>query len=194
MSEDDEADEDLEREDGDGAESDPFSELDVDIDGDSDPFDELDDAPLGERTPATDDDLFEEMDREELADEDGLVESVLEGEEMGTDGDSSGETASASGAAIAPESNGSSESKPSDAPGEEPAPVRDEVVVPKRRYCEGCQYFSDPPETACEHPGTDILELVDTDHFLVADCPVVEWRRDLDAYPDPGEATNDPRN
>lgn len=203
MREDDEADEDVERDDGheaeqeaersSGVESDPFSELDIDGDEDSDPFDELDDVPLGERTPATDDDLFEEMDREELADEDGLVESVLEGEEVGPDADSSGEPASAAGAAVGPESNGSSGSAPPDGTGEEPAPVRDEVVVPKRRYCEGCQYFSDPPETACEHPGTDILELVDTDHFLVADCPVVEWRRELDAYPDPGDSIADPR-
>lgn len=168
---------------------DPFAELDVDADDDSDPFAELDDAPLGERTPATDDDLFEEMDREELAEEDRVVERVLEGEEVDTE-------APESAPAAGPLSNGpegTDGSAPPASADAEATPERDEVVVPKRRYCEGCQYFSDPPETACEHVGTDILELVDSDHFLVADCPVVEWRRDLDAYPDPGEAAADPR-
>jgi len=171
-------------------EDDPFAELDVD-DDESDPFEELDDAPLGERTPATDDDPFEEMEREELADEDRLVERVLDGEEVDDGADSTGtpEPASTSG----PESDGVGGAAPSGTADEAAAPERDEVVVPKRRYCEGCQYFSDPPETACEHVGTEILELVDNDHFLVADCPVVEWRRDLDAYPDPGEAAPNPR-
>jgi hypothetical protein len=174
--------------------SDPFAELD-DGDDDSDPFAELDDAPLGERTPATDDDLFEEMNREELTDEDTVVESVLDGEDPS-------EALTAPVEAEDPEvdpSVGDGEAAidgaatAADADSEVTEPERDEVVVPKRRYCEGCQYFSSPPETACEHPGTDILELADADHFRVADCPVVEWRRELEAYPDPGETRNDPR-
>ena len=160
------------------AESDPFAELGDDGGApDDDPFAELDDEPLGERTPATDDDLFEEMDPGGLDDEDEVVERVLEGEAP-TNGSVEG---------TPPGTGRTAEGRAGD------APTRDEVVVPKRRYCEGCQYFTQPPETACEHPGTEILELVDVDHFLVADCPVVEWRRDLEAYPDPDEATTDPR-
>lgn len=61
----------------------------------------------------------------------------------------------------------------------------DEAVVPKRAYCEGCEHFSAPPETACTHPGTEIRELVDVDHFRVVNCPVVERRRRI------GESTED---
>lgn len=61
----------------------------------------------------------------------------------------------------------------------------DEAVVPKRAYCEGCEHFSAPPETACTHPGTEIRELVDVEHFRVVNCPVVERRRRI------GESTED---
>lgn len=50
---------------------------------------------------------------------------------------------------------------------------RDVHVVEKRMYCERCQYFSAPPETRCTYEGSDILQLEDTEHFRVADCPVV---------------------
>jgi hypothetical protein len=180
-------------EDGEAEAEDPFVELeDVDADDAPDPFVELediDDAPLGERTPASVDDLFEEVDRVDFADEDAVVERVLEGERAGGAA-FDGPAASTTDPVTAPEMDGAS-ARQSGVDGDDPG--RDEVVVPKRRYCEGCQYFTEPPETACEHPGTDILELVDADHFLVADCPVVEWRRDLEAYPDPSEAATDPR-
>lgn len=52
-----------------------------------------------------------------------------------------------------------------------------EYVVPKRAYCEGCEYLSEPPDVHCTHPGTTILEFVDTDHVRVRDCPVVAERR-----------------
>lgn len=61
----------------------------------------------------------------------------------------------------------------------------DEAVVPKRSYCERCEHFSDPPETACTNPGTEIRELVDVEHFRVANCPVVERRQHV------GESTED---
>lgn len=51
---------------------------------------------------------------------------------------------------------------------------REERVVEKRAYCERCPFFSSPPEVACGHDGTSIVELVDVDHFRVADCPKVE--------------------
>lgn len=51
---------------------------------------------------------------------------------------------------------------------------REERVVEKDSYCESCPYFSSPPDVSCSHEGTSILELVDVDHFRVADCPKVE--------------------
>lgn len=57
----------------------------------------------------------------------------------------------------------------------------DEVVIPKRKYCERCEYFASPPEATCTHEGTEILELVDMEHFRVVDCPVVAERRKIGA-------------
>jgi len=54
------------------------------------------------------------------------------------------------------------------------APGSDEHVVPKRDFCQRCPHFTVPPETACTHDGTTIVEVVDTDHFRVRNCPVVE--------------------
>ena len=58
------------------------------------------------------------------------------------------------------------------------------TVVPKASYCQQCEHFSPPPGVACGNPGTDIVELVDMDHFRVRECPVVERRssatRDID--------------
>lgn len=51
--------------------------------------------------------------------------------------------------------------------------ARDTRVVEKDAYCEGCPYFSPPPEVSCGHDGTEILELVDMDRFRVVDCPKV---------------------
>jgi len=50
----------------------------------------------------------------------------------------------------------------------------DERVVPKRDFCQRCPHFAAPPETACTHEGTTIVEAVDTDRFRVRNCPVVE--------------------
>lgn len=54
----------------------------------------------------------------------------------------------------------------------------DGVIVPKESYCQQCEYFSSPPATECTNPGTEILELVDIEHFRVQECPVVSRRRD----------------
>jgi len=61
----------------------------------------------------------------------------------------------------------------SDEPTVEPRGNREVREVEKRKYCSQCPYFSDPPEVACSHEGTDILQQVDMEHFEVADCPVV---------------------
>ncbi len=61
------------------------------------------------------------------------------------------------------------------------AGTSEEVVVPKRKYCERCEHFADPPNATCTNDGTEILELVDMDHFRVVNCPVVAERRKIGA-------------
>lgn len=43
-----------------------------------------------------------------------------------------------------------------------------------KRLCHRCEYFGDPPVLHCAHEGTTIHELVDMDHYLVSDCPMVD--------------------
>ncbi|MGB9964965.1 hypothetical protein [Halobacterium sp. CBA1126] len=62
-----------------------------------------------------------------------------------------------------------------------------DVRVVEKRLCQGCQHFTDPPETACTHDGTTIEAEVDTDHFRVVDCPVVAAREDSEASDFSGE-------
>jgi len=52
--------------------------------------------------------------------------------------------------------------------------------VSKHSFCEGCEYFSSPPDVACGHDGTEILEFVDLETVRVVDCPVVAERRELE--------------
>ncbi|RBI61546.1 hypothetical protein DMJ13_12620 [halophilic archaeon] len=60
--------------------------------------------------------------------------------------------------------------------------ARDVRTVDKS-ICHGCPHFGDPPALRCTHDGTDILSVVDSGRFRVADCPVVveESELDLDA-------------
>ena len=61
------------------------------------------------------------------------------------------------------------------------ADAEDDVVqVSKHSYCEGCEYFSPPPDVRCGHEGTEIIEFVDIDDIRIANCPVVEERRELE--------------
>lgn len=53
------------------------------------------------------------------------------------------------------------------------ADERVERVVDTGSYCEGCEFFSAPPDVHCTHDGTEIIEMVDIDHFRVVDCPIV---------------------
>lgn len=56
---------------------------------------------------------------------------------------------------------------------ERPEPPRKSVrVVSKRRYCQRCEHFSDPPAMACTREGTEIEALVGSDRFRVRNCPV----------------------
>jgi len=52
--------------------------------------------------------------------------------------------------------------------------------VPKHRYCEQCEWFSEPPDVHCTHEGTEILEFLDMETVRLVDCPVVAERRELE--------------
>ena len=67
---------------------------------------------------------------------------------------------------------------------------RPEHVVGKREYCQQCPFLSTPPTVACEHEGTDIVEVVDADRFRVRGCPMVtdDGRPDFSAGGDAGAA------
>ncbi|PCR89257.1 hypothetical protein [Natrinema ejinorense] len=45
--------------------------------------------------------------------------------------------------------------------------------VEKRSYCQGCDYFSEPPDVACAHEDAEILTVPSVSTFRVADCPFV---------------------
>jgi hypothetical protein len=69
---------------------------------------------------------------------------------------------------------------PEEAPEAEPDDDRDVRTIPKQT-CHGCPHFGEPPELACTHEGTDILAMPDSDHFRVADCPMVD-EESIDAF------------
>lgn len=70
--------------------------------------------------------------------------------------------------------------EPTAGPGEGTAAAGRELrVVEKAGYCQGCPHFSDPPAVHCTHEGTEILEVADTDRFLVSNCPVVREDEEL---------------
>jgi hypothetical protein len=56
-------------------------------------------------------------------------------------------------------------------------PDDEEAVVAKRDYCQRCPHFADPPETACTHEDTTIVEVVSAEEFRVRNCPVVAEER-----------------
>lgn len=64
------------------------------------------------------------------------------------------------------------------APPEDSADDRDVRTIPKST-CRGCQFFGDPPDLHCTHDGTEIVEMVDTEQFRVADCPMVVADEDV---------------
>lgn len=123
----------------------------------------------GETDP-TDESPFEAVDVETV-DGEALWDAVVDG----TDGPSepSSETTVSAGDAA----------KSADA-GDATEPADDEEhVVDKREFCQRCRFFSAPPAVACEHEGTDIVELVDSDRFRVRGCPMIDdddgWRSKL---------------
>jgi hypothetical protein len=62
-----------------------------------------------------------------------------------------------------------------------PDPDRDVRTIPKDT-CHSCPHFGEPPELACTHEGTDILAMPDSEHFRVADCPMVADEESIDGF------------
>ncbi|WP_198664596.1 hypothetical protein [Halorubrum sp. 48-1-W] len=138
----------------DDRDGDPFSEATATDDDLDDPFAELEGgtgvdpfAELdGETGPLGDDgDPFERMEVDEV-DVDGVWDAL----------DADPDDLDESGAF----------------PGTDPREATDHVVD-KRTYCQRCPHFTDPPETACTHEGTSILEAIGFAEFRVRDCPMV---------------------
>lgn len=48
---------------------------------------------------------------------------------------------------------------------------RTEHIVPKDQFCGRCPYLTDPPGLACEHEGTEIVEVTDSKQFRLRGCP-----------------------
>jgi hypothetical protein len=149
----------------------------ADADGADDPTADLVDEQ-GEEAPAADpEELFESV---EVGDVDSeSVWASLEDEGEATQG--------VPGESVATEGAQPDASVDEDGPGpapfgaaververDDPGAVRSDHVVPKKKFCQQCQYFSAPPTVACSHEGTDIVEIPDTDHFRVRGCPMVE--------------------
>lgn len=42
-----------------------------------------------------------------------------------------------------------------------------------KQLCHNCRFLSEPPALRCTHDGTEISEVVDTDRFVVVDCPMI---------------------
>lgn len=125
-------------------------------DSEGSPLSELADGEIGTADERSE--LFEEVEVGEIDSEevwDAVVEGTLEPDELlGEEPRTSPDESDIGPAAAA-----------TDAP--------DEHVISKREYCQRCEFFSKPPEVSCENPGTEILELVDNDHFRVRSCPKI---------------------
>jgi hypothetical protein len=51
--------------------------------------------------------------------------------------------------------------------------------VSKHSYCQGCEWFSAPPDATCTHEGTELVEFLDMTTVRLLNCPVVEERQSL---------------
>lgn len=140
----------------------------TDIDGDSGVGDVLEADPDGQAAVETDE-LFESVDVSELDAE--SVWAELEGDEDAT---ASGEVATEADVTGDGANPMPFEAEVERVERSEPGSVRPDHVVPKRKFCQQCPHFSDPPAVACTHEGTDIVEIPDTEHFRVRGCPMVE--------------------
>lgn len=111
------------------------------------------DGQVPDPEEAFSEETFEEVDRDELWEE-------LE-EESPSDEDTEPVT----------------EDEPSTGPTVEEAGDGETHVVPKRSFCQSCEYLTDPPEFRCTAEGSEIVAFVDTDTVRVRNCPIVAQRR-----------------
>jgi hypothetical protein len=134
------------------------------------------DADLSEEPPPDpDDDPFDrmsvgEVDEEALWSSLGSDDSVGVGVDAGVDASTAADADSAADADAG--SLGDDAAGPSAPAGA--APGAREHVVPKSDYCQSCPYLDAPPELACTHEGTEIVEVVDNERFRVRNCPMVD--------------------
>lgn len=121
------------------------------------PTDETDEepAPLAE--------LAADVGSRETEPEDEEIEEVFEEMEPETDVDALWEEI---------ESSEAEEPLVAGEPVEAVGSDRDVRVIPNR-ICHRCRFFGDPPDLSCTHEGTEIREVVDTEHYEVVDCPMV---------------------
>ncbi len=66
---------------------------------------------------------------------------------------------------------------------EEGVPEFDEKVfseVSKHRFCERCEFFSEPPAASCTYEGAAIVEFLDMEQVRLVNCPVVAEQRQLE--------------
>jgi hypothetical protein len=125
---------------------DPFAEIDADAGG-----------------AAGDEDPFESMESGDVGEED-VWAALDEGTSIGTDATEFG--------AESVDGEGAGDTATDPEPGADAAAA--ERVVDKRSYCQQCPHFTAPPETACTHEGTEIVESVDFSRFRVRNCPMVD--------------------
>jgi hypothetical protein len=52
--------------------------------------------------------------------------------------------------------------------------------VSKHRYCEQCEFFSEPPNAHCTNEGTEIMEFLDMETVRLLDCPVVAEQHEIE--------------
>lgn len=69
-----------------------------------------------------------------------------------------------------------------DVEGRSPVSAGGDHIVPKRWYCERCEFFSEPPDAHCTHDGTSIVEFIGMEYVQVRECPVVAERLALGEY------------
>ncbi|WP_128904436.1 hypothetical protein [Halorubrum amylolyticum] len=129
--------------------------------GADDPFDEL--GPASGETDADLDDAFERMDVGGAAEEDVW-------DSLDDDGEGGSAPVGEFGGTVSEPDAAASGSGERFVAGESGV----ERVISKRTYCQQCPHFSAPPEAACGHEGTSILEAVGFDEFRVRNCPMVD--------------------
>ena len=145
----------------DGATEEPAPDLDAELsdgpppDPGEDPFDRM---AVGE--------VDEETLWSSLGDDDAAGVGVETGVDVDVDGDAGPDAGTDSIGGVGP--------SPGVESVDDAQPGVAEHIVPKDKYCQSCPYLDDPPELACTHEGTEIVEVVDSERFRVRDCPMVE--------------------